>query len=372
MKQRSPERPTRVLVTRAEYDGSLADAVQAILEAFPRDWRGRSVLVKPNMLAPHPPEKAVTTHPELVRAVVRALQERGADVLVGDNPGVGGYGRSRRSAQECGLLDAAGDCFVNLGRSPVHVPLATGRLSGVTVSREVLQADLVVSLPKLKTHSLTVLTAAIKNTFGYVVGGDKMSVHAKCPNPRSFAEALVDVFSLRPPDLSILDAVQAMQGNGPANGQPVPLGRIMASDDAVGLDAAALHLLGQPVRAVPHVEIAGRRGLGETDLSRMEILGRLSPVSGFRFPKTFVPGLAGLVLNRYLSRWINCIPEIVQERCVSCGLCASHCPAGALRMTESGPVLTPGECIHCYCCQEMCPEDAINLSGRVLNFLRRG
>jgi uncharacterized protein (DUF362 family)/ferredoxin len=362
---------TRIVSAQAGYDESLPAAVREIMDAFPRDWRGKSVLVKPNILAPHPPEKAVTTHPALVRAVVAALRDRGAEVLVGDNPGVGGYGRSRSSARECGLLDAAGDCFVTLGRNPVRKKLSSRNVPSVAVSREVLEADAVVSLPKLKTHSLTVLTGAIKNTFGYLVGGDKMAVHARCPTPRSFAEALVDVFALRPPDLNIMDAVEAMQGNGPANGQPVHLGRILASDDAVGLDAAVLHMLGQPVRSAPHVEIAGRRGLGETNVSRMEIAGRLPPVSGFRFPKTFVPGLAGFVLNRYLSRWINCVPEIVQERCMACGLCASHCPSGAMRMTRNGPVLNPAECIHCYCCQEMCPEDAISLSGRVLNLLRR-
>jgi uncharacterized protein (DUF362 family)/NAD-dependent dihydropyrimidine dehydrogenase PreA subunit len=361
----------RVLIQDAGYDASLPVAVDRILEAFPRDWSGKSVLVKPNILAPHPPDKAVTTHPDLVRAVVTALLERGARVMVGDNPGISAYGRSGRSAAVSGIEQAAQGCWVSLGNSPVRCPVSSEYFDQVTVSRQVLEADVLISLPKLKTHTLTVLTAGIKNCFGYVAGGDKLRIHAACPRPGQFAKALVDVYSLRPPDLTILDAVVGMQGNGPANGSPVFLGKIMASSNAVCLDAAAAYLLGQKPKRVPHIQEAGKRGLGEIDPDRLEILGELRPVPSFRFPQTFLPGLSGFILNRCLSRWINCLPEVVSSRCVRCGLCVAHCPVGAMQMTEAGPAVRKDTCIHCYCCQELCPEDAILLKGRLLRFLRK-
>ncbi|MFP4049681.1 MAG: DUF362 domain-containing protein [Desulfovermiculus sp.] len=368
---REPSGPARVLIQDAGYDVSLPQVIDRILEAFPRDWSGQSVLVKPNILAPHAPDKGVTTHPDLVRAVVKALLDRGARVMVGDNPGISAYGRSGRSAAVSGIEEAALGCYVPLGQHPVPCPVSSKYFDHVTVSRQVLEADVLINIPKLKTHTLTVLTAGIKNTFGYVVGGDKMRIHAACPRPRQFAKALVDIYSIRPPDLTILDAVVGMQGNGPANGSPVVLGKIMASSNAVSLDAAAVSFLGQKPTSVPHIREAGKRGLGEIDPDRMQIQGELEPVAGFRFPQTFLPGLSGLVLNRCLSRWINCLPEVVSSRCVQCGLCVAHCPVGAMHMTRTGPAVRSETCIHCYCCQELCPEDAILLKGRLLRFLRK-
>jgi len=362
----------RVLAVPADYGRrSMARTVESVLETFPRDWQGQRVLVKPNILAPHRPERAVTTHPELVRQVVDALLRRGAEVMVGDNPGVGGYGRSESAARKSGIQDASQGCFRNLGRNPVRCQVSSKYFSSLAVSREVLEADAVVNLPKLKTHSLTFLTASIKNTFGYVVGGDKMRIHSLCHRPTQFAEALLDVFALRPPSLTILDAVVGMQGNGPANGSPAALGKVLASDNAVALDAAAVRFLGRQPSAVPHVDLAGKRGFGVTHSDSLEVIGDLEPIQGFRFPGTFVPGLAGVVLNRYLSRWITCLPEIVQERCLGCGLCAEHCPSGAMRLDNRNiPRLDKDACIHCYCCQEMCPADAIRLKGRLLRLLR--
>lgn len=371
MQQLEPRGLHRVYVGRAGYDDSLQTAVQEIFENFERDWQGRRVLIKPNMLAAHTPGKAVTTHPLLVRYVLQALQRRGAKVIVGDNPGVGGYGRTEKAARKTGLLEAAGDCFVNLGQHPVRVQLSSKYFQELSVSREVLEVDEIINLPKLKTHSLTVLTGAIKNTFGYVVGADKLHIHANCPKPSQFAEALVDVFQLRPPGLNIMDAVLAMQGNGPSNGKPVQLGMILAAENAVTLDSAAAYMLGRKIREVAHLDIALGRGLGQGDPGRMDIIGKLEQLEGFSFPQTFLPGIAGLIMNRFFSRWADCLPRVIRERCTSCGLCTEHCPAGAMQMHDQGPGLDKEKCIHCYCCQEMCPQDAIGFSGRLLDILRR-
>jgi ferredoxin len=239
------------------------------------------------------------------------------------------------------------------------------------IAKDVLDADIVVNLPKLKTHALTYFTGSVKNTFGYVVGGGKIRAHSQATNPRRFAEILVDIFQVRPPELNIMDAVEAMEGNGPSQGSVRHLGKVLASNNAVSLDAVALHLIGRKVKAVPHLEIAGDRGLGAVDISEISLIGKLTPVTNFKMPATFVPGIVGIVLNRFLSRWINCVPETIKANCKKCGICVNHCPVEAMKMADDFPIADKNKCINCYCCQEMCPEDAIRLTGRVISCIRR-
>ncbi|MFP4040214.1 MAG: DUF362 domain-containing protein [Desulfosudaceae bacterium] len=363
----------RVLIYEADYsDDSLPGIIDEILASFPLELDGKTVLVKPNILAGHSPEKGVTTHPALVAAVVDRLRSAGATVMVGDNPGVFGYGRSERAAEISGIKEAAGGCFIQLGRTPVKQALANPDVAQVMIANDVLAADLVINLPKLKTHGLTYYTGAVKNTFGYVVGGDKMRVHHQASTPRRFAAALVDIYALRPPDLTIMDAIVAMEGNGPSNGRPRRLGKILAGDNAVCLDAVAVSLVGKKPVAVPHLKIAAERGLGTIDLDAIDCGVDIVPAVGFKMPATYVPGLTGIVLNRFLSGWINCLPEVKEDVCKRCGLCVDHCPTGAMIMAGGDfPRADKKACISCYCCQEMCPEDAIELTGRVLRFLRR-
>jgi len=365
--------PHRVMIFDADYgDGSVAAAVDAAFEAFPLDLAGKKVLVKPNILGGHEPEKAVTTHPALVAAVVARLKKSGAVVMVGDNPGVYGYGRSDEAARVAGIMDAAGDCFISLGRKPVRYALSSRDLSHVMIAGDVLAADIVVNLPKLKTHGLTFYTGAVKNTFGYVVGGDKMRVHARAVTPGRFAEALVDIYAIRPPELNIMDAVVAMEGNGPSNGRPRRVGKVLAADNAVCLDATALRLVGRKPESIPHLKIAAARGLGVIDAEAISLNAEIAPFSDFVMPATFVPGMMGIVLNRLLSRWINCTPEVKAAVCKRCGLCVEHCPVGAMTMRPGEcPSADKNKCISCYCCQEMCPENAIALRGRMISFLRR-
>ncbi|MEW6077273.1 MAG: DUF362 domain-containing protein [Thermodesulfobacteriota bacterium] len=365
--------PHRVMMVDADYrDGSMSAAVEAAFEAFPLELTGKRVLVKPNILGGHRPEKAVTTHPSVIAAVVARLKKGGAEVMVGDNSGVHGYGRSDEAARISGIMDAAGDCFIHLGGKPVRHELPGRGIGHAMISEDVLTADIVVNLPKLKTHGLTFYTGAVKNTFGYVTGGDKMRIHARAVTPRRFAEALVDIYAIRPPEFNIMDAVEAMEGNGPSNGRPRRVGKIMAADNAVCLDAIALRLVGKDPQAIPHLAVAAARGLGAIDADEIIVNGDFVPVRDFVMPATFVPGLMGIVLNRFLSRWINCLPEIDEAACKRCRLCVEHCPTGAMTVKPGEcPQADKNKCISCYCCQEMCPENAIVLRGRVIRLLRR-
>jgi uncharacterized protein (DUF362 family)/NAD-dependent dihydropyrimidine dehydrogenase PreA subunit len=370
MGSQDPSASGRVMILDAAYDASMERVVAEALGEFSLDWKGKRALVKPNILAPYAPEAGVTTHPTLVRAVVRQLRERGAEVLVGDSPGLSGYGDSDYAARKSGIIEAAEGGYVNLGRKAVKCEIASPYFKDAMIAGDVIEADYIVNLPKFKTHGLTILTGALKNTFGYVLGGNKMKIHSAAGSPRNFAEALLDIYQIKPPQLNIMDAVVAMEGNGPSKGALRSIGKVLASDNAVALDAVMAHLIGQPAKTVPLVDIAGRRGLGENDVSKIKIIGQCPPIKDFKLPSTFVPGLVGVFLNRFLSKWVNCVPEVMPDLCQGCGVCVDHCPVQAMAMKGDCPQADLDKCINCYCCQEMCPEGAIKLTGRMMRWLR--
>jgi len=360
----------RVLIRRAEYeDATLDAAVEEFFEAFPPEVAGRKVLVKPNMLSARPPRRAVTTHPALVASVVKALKRRRAgEIWVGDNPGMRYYGDSSEVAAKTGILEAAGDHYRHLGRSPRRVRMHNPYAPEVTISSEVLDCDVLITLPKFKTHSLSVLTCALKNSYGFLLGAEKARLHRAARSREAFASVVVDVWALRPPDLAILDAVTAMQGNGPSSRDTFHYGRLVASDDCVALDAVAGALMGLEPGQVPTTAEAGRRGLGEADLAKIEIDGPFEPIAGFKLPSTiarspFASFLAGIAGGLVVSE-----PRADTNECVRCGLCMEHCPVEAIRM-DPFPVISRRRCIRCYCCLEFCPCEAMKLSRRV-RFLR--
>ena len=362
---------SKVMICDAGYtEDSINKAVSSVFEEFHRDWKDKKVLVKPNILAPRRADKGITTHPLLVKSVVEKLKREGANVIVGDNPGVKGYGKVIEAAQRTGILEASCGCFENIALRPVTKNIDSKYFQSVSLSSEIFEADVIVNLPKMKTHALTYITGAIKNTFGYVVGGNKMLIHSLATSPRKFAEAMLDIYSIRPPELNIMDAVVAMQGNGPANGNLCSPGKIIASNNAVSLDAVFLYMIKQRITDIPIVDIGGKRGLGTTNISDIEIKGELTRLENFKMPTTFVPGILKIFANKYISKRLSCFPEIDQSSCKNCGICMSHCPVNAMTLKDNFPFVNNTKCIKCYCCQEMCPDDAIKLEGKLLNFFR--
>jgi NAD-dependent dihydropyrimidine dehydrogenase PreA subunit len=232
----------------------------------------------------------------------------------------------------------------------------------VSVSRTVLDADVIISLPKFKTHGLTVMTGCIKNSYGFLPGAQKAMLHRTAGSSERFHEMLVDVFRLRVPDLFIVDAVVGMEGNGPASPDLRDIGLIMASDNAVALDAVVATMMGCEPGRLRFLQKAKEEGLGDYDLRTIHVIGDLKPLPGFKLP----PISGEVVLNNEAmqamihSRMIM-RPHADPELCTGCGTCIDQCPVSALTMFDQIPQVDEKVCIACYCCQEICPEKAIRL-----------
>jgi len=353
----------KVVIRPARYD-AVAGPVEEIVDAFPLGWKDARVLIKPNVLGPWRADEGVTTHPSIVSALVRSLRSRGATVMVGDNPGLRGNAENERSFRVSGLTEASDGAYVNIGKSPTRVRISSAFVEEIAVSKEVLDCDILVSVPKFKTHALTMITGAVKNTYGYIVGTEKALLHSLAVSLRRFSEVVVDVYAVRPPDLSIMDGVVCMDGNGPSGGRLIEAGKLIASDNAVSLDAVMVHMMGVRPEDVPMLEIANRRGLGEIDLARIPVEGPLDVLPGFRMPRTFVGGLVGPFMHRFVFPFLRTTPRFNLSRCTRCKTCYEICPVKAVSW-EDKPVLDRKKCISCFCCMESCRFRAVELTGLI-------
>lgn len=353
----------RVLVLEAQYDpGLLLRRMREVLDAFPLALDEKSVLVKPNVLGPWPGESGIITHPMLVKALVDALKEKGARVQVGDNPGLRGYGRVGQVGRTSGLEEALGEDWVNITATPRRVPIRSRFVEETSISGQVLDCDLLISVPKFKTHVSTIITGAVKNSFGFLVGGEKARMHAVAPRYRDFGELLVDIYQLRIPDLVIMDAVTVMEGNGPSCEDIRDLGRIIAARNGVAMDTVMAEMIGIDPTKVPTLVTAGERGLGPVRMEDIEVQGPMEKIKGFKQPST-VPRMSWTapLLRLGFSFIARHALRVDPKRCTACRTCEKGCPTEAIKVDKM-PEFDPDKCINCYCCYELCPEHAISLN----------
>ncbi|MDZ7330929.1 MAG: DUF362 domain-containing protein [candidate division KSB1 bacterium] len=324
---------------------------------------GMQVHVKPNLLAAKPPERAATTHPSIVQAIVERIMRLGATVTIGDSPAgisrpIEEYWRITGMEQ---VAKQTGAQLVQLEKKGVIERRVNGR--SYFIARAIAEADLVINICKLKTHNLTLYTGAIKNMFGSIPGFQKSEYHKQHPKVEQFAEIIVDVFQAVQPRLSIMDAVEMMEGNGPSAGTPRHLGLILASCDAVALDSVAARLIGFDHGEVLTTSYAYHRGLGEADLRRIELVGDPLPLiepNSIELPANrllhYVPGGVVKLLGKLV--WVRPKPSI--DRCKRCGACIKICPTQAMSSRDGFPIIDYKKCISCFCCDETCPHNAID------------
>jgi uncharacterized protein (DUF362 family)/Pyruvate/2-oxoacid:ferredoxin oxidoreductase delta subunit len=358
---------TQVALARcSDYGAGVRPALEKALAAlggirnFVRP--GQSALVKPNLLTDAEPERAKTTHPEIVRHLLRILKEAGAKPFVADSPA--SVIKLDRVWDKTGFRALCAEeqvPLVNLEEGGSE----TVRTHGVsfTVARRVLDADVVITVPKVKTHVLTTFTGAVKNLYGCVPGLQKTALHRQYFAPQTFALLLAAIYEKVRPALAVADGVVAMHGDGPTSGDLVTLGLIAASADSVALDATLCRLVGIEPASVPHLQAVQQLGLGETRADRIPVVGDpIEPgaLPRFRQPNTMAARLVPAWLVRFAGRLLWCRPAF-SDRCVSCGLCVKACPAEALRIEQKGdrPRLAPRRCVACCCCHEVCPHHAI-------------
>lgn len=318
-----------------------------------------NVLIKPNLLSARNPEEAVTTHPEIVRAAIRLVKKAGARPLIGDSPGNFSTIKDVNSVYEkTGIKRITEEEKVELVRFD-----KSRIIDDYPVAEVALNASLIISLPKLKTHALTVMTGAIKNTFGLIPGLFKVECHRNDPKPRNFIKVLLDIFEIIKPRLFIMDGVLAMEGDGPAAGNPREVGLILASPDAVSLDSVVSELVGLPSYKDMIVNEARRRGLGEADINNIEVRGEAIEdvkIKDFKLPKTAhrINLLPDFLANIF-TRVVYFGPVINERLCKKCELCKDSCPADAITIKDEMSRIDSKLCVRCFCCHEICPYQAI-------------
>ena len=337
---------------------------------------GDRVLLKPNLLSSHPPERRVTTDPEVVHAVARLVLEAGGDPFIGDSPGLHLFKRVSAKTGMDEISKKLGIDIEELSQS-THVNLPdSANFKNLEIAAQALKADVVINLHKLKTHCQMLLTLGVKNLFGTIVAQRKSEWHHMVGLDRdTFASLLLDIYMAVGPALTILDGVWGMEGRGPANGTPRRLNLIAASEDAVALDVSICRLLGVPLSSFPLYREARKRGFGETDAERISLLGE--PLQSFEIHDFQIPELDSLhilpgMFDWFTRRYLVSKPVPEKSVCIGCAQCAEICPEEAIELNDRRLTFDYDKCIRCYCCQEICPEDSIRFrKGMLVRLLNR-
>lgn len=319
---------------------------------------GKKILVKPNMLTDRTPEQAVTTHPEFLRQVIRNLRQRGAEITVGDSPASAANLKAVwEKTGMAAVCQQEGVALISFEQSGTEIIRQDGY--EISIAKPALSADIILNLPKVKSHSLTVLTAAVKNLYGVIPGYTKTTLHRNHPNISDFGRLVKTIHSCLPPVWSIADGVIGMEGPGPANGTPVNLGFIAASQNPFALDIAICQTLGIAPERVPYLgstrDLEANTPLIQGDAIRVESFK--IPAGAHllnRVPAWLIRSSAGII-------WVR--PAFSDEKCIRCGLCVKACPVTALTLAKDlkAPHLNTKTCITCSCCHEVCPADAIQM-----------
>ena len=375
---------SQVAIIRCEgYDQSAVDSAVVkgidLLGGISRFIKpGEKIVMKPNVLIGSDPDKCITTHPAVFKAVGKILQNAGATVLYGDSSGFGGGNINMRLAKLKDAADSLGFAMADFdnGRRISHPDAML--IKSFVIASGVLDADGLVNLPKLKSHPLMRITGAIKNLFGCIPGLLKGQFHARLPDPYDFATMLVDLNSYIRQRLCIMDGIMAMEGNGPRNGIPRHMNVLLFSTDPVALDAAACRIINLDPAIIP-TELEGERGgLGTYHTENIQILGDSLESfidNNFDIIRTPPDHCTTGRLRNYIKNRICDKPVIDNSKCNCCGTCVKLCPVKPKAINwrnndkSRPPVYNYDRCIRCFCCQENCPEGAISVKSTALSSL---
>lgn len=362
---------------QAEVLSAVSRAIELIGGTAQFKIQGKTLL-KPNMLAADPPEKCSTTHPEVFRAVAKIFADEGMTLTYGDSPA---FHSPLSAAKKIGIAAIADELGIELADfengEDVFFEEAMQNKK-LLIAKGILDAEQVISIPKLKTHGFQKMTGSIKNQFGCVPGVIKGEMHVKLPSAVDFSKMLVDLNNYVNPSLYVMDGIHAMEGNGPRGGSPLAMNVIIVSTDPVALDATVCRMIDVDPELVPTTKMGQEAGMGTYISDQIELVG--DPIEMFTIKQFDVDRKPIRPYNpSAMMRIVNNItvpkPYIIEDKCVKCGVCVLMCPVPEKAVNwengdkKSPPVYNYNKCIRCYCCQELCPESAIELDVPVLRRL---
>jgi uncharacterized protein (DUF362 family)/NAD-dependent dihydropyrimidine dehydrogenase PreA subunit len=379
--RRATAGPSLVSHVRAVHGPGLTTSLERLVEPF-GGWAalvspGERVAVKVNLLRGAAPEKAVSTHPETLRCVVRALKAAGAEPFVADSPGgLNGPAKVARAFKMSGMTDVCLDesvPIIDVEDDPTTVAAPKGRLfRSFPVGRAFVDADAVIQVGVLKTHQLMRLTGGVKLTYGCIPGLAKAQLHVRAPRRDDFADMLLDLHLAMRPRFTIIDAIIAMEGKGPSGGTPRDLGSLFAAHDCVALDVALADRTDHDRRSVHTIAASRRRGLVDLDDPYRLAGDPIERDVGFEPVSRDLERLLPPVLHHIARDVLTARPRLVDKAaCIECGECAAICGTHAITLTPK-PVYDDKECVRCYACTEVCPTGAIdNITPRLARLLNR-
>ncbi len=348
------------IVKCSNYEQKKVDkAIAKVLELIGFDfskYKGKKVLIKPNIVGCFPKKQiATTTNPAIVEAVCKILKKNNCKIYIGDSP----FTRSEVSYKASGIDKIAKKYGILVEFETSELIKIKDQkakvLKQITFPKIIKEADLIINIPKLKTHSLTKYTGAIKNLYGCIPGGLKQRLHNEAHGEKKFSKLLVDIYQNIKPELNIMDGVIGMEGEGPSSGDTKKSGLILASENAVALDIVVAKIIGYKPKKILMIKEALKRKL----CSKKIVIKGVKELPKIIFKK---PTSVEMKKTRNMIRSLFKEKPIVCDikKCVKCALCKNHCPVGAIEM-KPYPVVDKKKCIRCFCCIEICPEDAIGL-----------
>ena len=336
------------------------------------EFSGKKVLVKANLLMKKMPEEFTTTHPMVIEAIVRYMQKKGAIVTIGDSPGGLYTEKFLKPIYKATGMEAVAvrtGCSLNYDTGVVDIVNdKAARLKNMQLIKVVHDADFIISAAKLKTHGMMTYTGAVKNLFGVIPGLTKVDYHFKMNDVDNFAQHIVDICEYVNPFVSVIDAIEGMDGDGPSAGEKRQVGLVMAATNPYALDTTALKIIGISPAIVPTMRIAKERNIFSGDMADVEVGGvELSQIkiAPFKLPKSINANMVGAYVPKFVENFImnNLRPKPVfnYDKCISCGDCKRACPAKIIDMSSGKPVPDLSKCIRCFCCHELCPQKAVDI-----------
>jgi uncharacterized protein (DUF362 family)/Pyruvate/2-oxoacid:ferredoxin oxidoreductase delta subunit len=355
-----------------ELDKALAEAMDL---SGGIEVKGKKILLKPNILSDSDPSKAISTHPEFVKAVIKYMQKKGAlKIYVGDSPAGPKSDFSGKKSGIRQITEETGSKWIDFSKDTTTIRTESGKKAkDFKVTSIIDEVDMVISLPKMKTHQYMLYTGAVKNLFGLIPGLAKATYHVSYLSRNSFGEMLLDLLEAVKPSYSIMDAVIGMEGPGPGSGYPRPVKLILASPNAVALDSIASTIIGYDPKLIPTNYLALKRDLGLKHFSDITVEGltvKETKIEDYKLIKS--RNSLSIILDhlhiRIFERWQQKRkpkPYFIEEKCIKCGKCIEICASNA-NWFEVGSenkfvAVDYNKCIRCYCCHEICPVDAIEI-----------